>query len=260
MNICFACYLAALTAYAASFLFARPFLRRIGHAALAAAWLLQTAFLAQRWHASGHAPLANQFESLVSMSWGITALCAAFWRLAPGEWLGPATSGLSLVLLAVCALLDSTVAPLVPALQSNWLLLHVSVIMLAYSALALSFLAAAVYLTAYHGRHAHETAVGLDRFNERSMALGYALLTAGIILGAVWANEAWGSYWSWDPKETWSLITWLVYTSAIHLRRTNRWQGRAMAWFSVAGFAVVLFTYFGVNYLMSSMHSYAGSR
>jgi cytochrome c-type biogenesis protein CcsB len=117
-----------------------------------------------------------------------------------------------------------------------------------------------VYLTAYHGRNAHQTAVSLDLFNERAMGLGYVLLTAGIVLGAVWANEAWGSYWSWDPKETWSLITWMVYTAAIHLRRTHRWQGRRMAWLSVAGFAFVLFTYFGVNYLMSSMHSYAGAR
>ena len=182
LNLCFACYLAALIAYAAAFLFARPLVRKGSNVALAAAWLLQTAFLAQRWHASGHAPLANQFESLVSMSWGITGLCAAFWRIAPGQWLGPATSGLSLALLAVCALLDSSVAPLVPALQSNWLLLHVSVIMLAYAALALSFLASAVFLTAYGSRTSHETAVKLDLFNERAMGLGYVLLTAGIVL------------------------------------------------------------------------------
>ena len=194
------------------------------------------------------------------MSWGITLLAVCFWRVAPGQWLGPATSGLSLVLLGVCALLDSAIAPLVQALQSNWLLLHVSVIMLAYAALALSFLASAVYLTVYRGRGTHEKALALDRFNERAMGLGYLLLTAGIVLGAVWANEAWGSYWSWDPKETWSLITWMVYTAAIHLRRTHRWQGQRMAWFSLAGFAFVLFTYFGVNYLMSSMHSYAGAR
>jgi len=258
INLSFACYLAALLAYAAAFLFARPALRKGGHAALAAAWLMQTAFLALRWHSSGHAPLANQFESLVSMSWGITGLCFCLWRLAPGAWLGPATAALSLALLGVCALLDSTITPLVPALQSNWLLLHVSVIMLAYAALALSFLASAVHLAAYRGRPDHEAAMSLDRFNTRAMGLGYLLLTAGIALGAVWANEAWGSYWSWDPKETWSLITWLVYTSAIHLRRTHHWRGQRMAWFSVIGFAFVLFTYFGVNYLMSSLHSYAG--
>ncbi len=251
LNLSFAFYLAALILYAAGYMFAKPGLRRTGHAALAAAWLLQTLFLMYRWRASGHVPLANQFESLVSMSWGITALAFCFHRLAPGDWLGPAISALSLALLGLCALLDSTVAPLVPALRSNWLLLHVSVIMLAYAALALSFLASAVYLTT-------DTDQALDRFNERAMGLGYLLLTAGIILGAVWANEAWGSYWSWDPKETWSLITWIVYTAAIHLRRTHRWQGRSMAWFSVAGFAFVLFTYFGVNYLMSGLHSYAG--
>ncbi|MBI5241682.1 MAG: c-type cytochrome biogenesis protein CcsB [Elusimicrobia bacterium] len=259
LNLCFAAYLAALACYAAAHVSDRPRARQAGHILLAAAWLLQTVFLAQRWRVSGHAPMSNQFESLVSMAWGITALAGCLWRLAPGRWLGPATAGLNLVLLALCALLDKSVAPLVPALQSNWLLLHVSVIMLAYSALALSFLASAAYLLSHHRRPAEQTAA-LDLFNERAMGLGYLLLTAGIILGAVWANEAWGTYWSWDPKETWSLITWLVYTGAIHLRRTHRWHGRAMAWFSAAGFAVVLFTYFGVNYLMSSLHSYAGSR
>jgi len=129
--------------------------------------------------------------------------------------------------------------------------------MLAYAALALSFLAGTAFLAVYDRRAGDEKAAALDRFNERAMGLGYLLLTAGIILGAVWANEAWGSYWSWDPKETWSLITWMVYTAAIHLRRTHGWKGRRMAWFSVAGFAFVLFTYFGVNYLMSSLHSYA---
>ncbi len=260
LNLCFAAYLAALIAYAAAHLFARPVLNKAGGVLLAAAWLLQTAFLAHRWSVSGHAPMSNQFESLVTMAWGITALAGCLWRRAPGAWLGPATAGLNLVLLAVCALLDRGVAPLVPALQSNWLLLHVSVIMLAYSALALSFLASGVQLWAYGRRPEHATAAALDRFNERAMGLGYLLLTAGIVLGAVWANEAWGSYWSWDPKETWSLITWLVYTAAIHLRRTHRWQGRRMAWLSVLGFAFVLFTYFGVNYLMSSLHSYAGSK
>jgi ABC-type transport system involved in cytochrome c biogenesis permease subunit len=260
LNLCFAAYLAALASYAAAHVFARPALRKAGHALLAAAWLLQTLFLAQRWRASGHAPMSNQFESLVTMAWGITVLAAGLRRFAPDAWLGPAAAGLNLVLLAACALLDKSVAPLVPALQSNWLLLHVSVIMLGYSALALSFLASATHLWAHGSRPGQQAAAALDHFNERAMGLGYLLLTAGIVLGAVWANEAWGSYWSWDPKETWSLITWLVYTAAIHLRRTHRWQGRRMAWLSVVGFIFVLFTYFGVNYLMSSLHSYAGSK
>ncbi|MFA6316002.1 MAG: cytochrome c biogenesis protein CcsA [Elusimicrobiota bacterium] len=259
-NWSFAAYGAALVVFAGAYLFARPGWRTAGRRALGFAWLLQTAFLVLRWKESGHAPLANQFESLAAMSWGLTGISFFFQRKENEAWLGPGVSGLTIVLLGVCALLDTSVAPLVPALQSDWLLLHVAVIMLGYSALALSFLASSFVLGAFRGRPEHETALLLDRFNERAMGLGYLLLTAGIILGAVWANEAWGSYWSWDPKETWSLVTWLVYTAAIHLRRTHRWQGRRMAWLSVAGFAFVLFTYFGVNYLMSGLHSYASQK
>jgi len=256
LNIAFACYLAALSAYAAAYLFARPAWRRAGLAALIAAWAMQTVFLVVRWQSAGHAPLANQFESLASMSWFVVALAVCLRRLAPGAWLEPATSALNLILLGLCALLDSSAAPLLPALQSNWLLLHVSVILLGYASLALSFLASIVHLVGASSE-TDDRAATLDRFNERAMGLGYLLLTAGILMGSVWANEAWGSYWSWDPKETWSLATWLVYTAAVHLRRVGRWRGRRMAWLSVAGFCFVLFPYFGVNFLLGGLHSYA---
>ncbi|MBI5883670.1 MAG: cytochrome c biogenesis protein CcsA [Elusimicrobia bacterium] len=253
-NWSFAAYGLSLMAFAGAYLVAKPGWRKAGRGALWAAWLLQTAFLVLRWKEAGHAPLANQFESLAAMSWGLTGIAFFFQKKENESWLGAGVAGLTIVLLGICALLDKTMSPLVPALQSDWLLLHVAVIMFGYSALALSFLASVVILA---WRKSAELTAALDRFNERAMGLGYLLLTAGIILGAVWANEAWGSYWSWDPKETWSLITWLVYTAAIHLRRTHRWQGRRMSWLSVAGFVFVLFTYFGVNYLMSGLHSYA---
>jgi len=256
-NLTFAAYGAALAVYAAARIFSKTGWNGIGRLALWTAWLLQCLFLCLRWMESGHVPLSNQFESLAAMSWGLTGLSLFFQRRDNEAWLAPCAAASGLVLLGVCALLDSSMAPLVPALQSNWLLLHVCVILLGYAALALSFITGIVILTAYRGRPRHETALSLDRFNERAMGLGYVLLTTGIVLGAVWANEAWGSYWSWDPKETWSLITWMVYTAAIHLRRTHGWRGRSMAWLSVAGFAFVLFTYFGVNYLMSGLHSYA---
>ncbi|MBI4678648.1 MAG: c-type cytochrome biogenesis protein CcsB [Elusimicrobia bacterium] len=271
LNAGFAIYGAALAVFAAAYLAARPGWRPAGRLALWAAWLLQCAFLALRWKEAGHVPLSNQFESLAAMSWGLTGTSFFFHRKENESWLPPGVAALSVVSLGVCALLDSSMAPLVPALQSNWLLLHVAVIMLGYGALALSFLASVLILAWREGarpgavapgaqavlRLPEGAALALDRFNERAMGLGYLLLTAGIVLGAVWANEAWGSYWSWDPKETWSLITWLVYTAALHLRRTHCWQGRRMAWLSALGFAFVLFTYFGVNYLMSGLHSYA---
>ncbi|MBI5208429.1 MAG: cytochrome c biogenesis protein CcsA [Elusimicrobia bacterium] len=256
-NVAFAVSAAVLAVYGAAYLFAVPAWRRAGPWVLGAAWLLQTAFLALRWKESGHVPLSNQFESMVAMIWGLVGLGLWFRRRENQDWLVPAVAALGVAGLGVCALLDTAMAPLVPALQSNWLLLHVAVIMLGYSALALSFIASAIILAGFGGRRQPDIALALDRFNERSMGLGYMLLTAGIVLGAVWANEAWGSYWSWDPKETWSLITWFVYTAAVHLRRTHRWQGRRMAWLAVAGFVFVLFTYFGVNYLMSGLHSYA---
>ena len=97
----------------------------------------------------------------------------------------------------------------------------------------------------------------LDTINYKSVTLGFVLLTGGIITGAIWANFAWGTYWSWDPKETWSLITWLVYAIYLHARLMRGWQGRKIAWISIVGFLAVLFTYWGVNFLLSGLHSYA---
>jgi cytochrome c-type biogenesis protein CcsB len=100
------------------------------------------------------------------------------------------------------------------------------------------------------------SAAALDAFNYRAVTLGFLLLAGGIILGSVWANQAWGSYWSWDPKETWSLVTWLVYAVTLHLWRARGWRGTRFAWLTLVGLAFVIFTYFGVNYLLSGMHSY----
>ncbi len=258
INLVFVIYLAGLATYGASYIFSRPGWRLAGTGALGVAWLLQTAYLIMRWQISGHAPLANQYESLVTMSWGITLLFFAFYRISPTIWLGFWIAVTNLLMLGICSLLDRSISPLIPALQSNWLLFHVVVIMMGYAALALSFVTGVIFLTIYGKQPGSKKCTDLDRFNERAMALGYLLLTIGIILGAVWANQAWGSYWSWDPKEAWSLITLLVYTAAIHLRRTRGWKGTRMAWLSITGFAFVLFTYFGVNYLLSGLHSYAG--
>ena len=118
---------------------------------------------------------------------------------------------------------------------------------------------ATVYLIRYRGEQASLAGEGVESFTYRAAALGFLLLTAGIFLGAVWANEAWGSYWSWDPKETWSLITWFVYAIALHLRRSWDWRGQRFSWFSLLGFAFMIFTYVGVNYLVKGLHSYARS-
>jgi cytochrome c-type biogenesis protein CcsB len=168
--------------------------------------------------------------------------------------------GLPLIFLTMAStfLLDHTIKPLIPALQSNWLVAHVITCFLGYAGFAVSFVAAVVLLLA-RGSHRlvdHLPRVQiLDEIVYRSILVGFPLLTVGIITGAAWADYAWGSYWSWDPKETWSLITWLVYSAFLHARLARGWSGQRSALLSVLGFAAVLFTYFGVNYL-PGLHSY----
>lgn len=252
LNAAFGCLLATLLFGAIRRLVARPVFDFLAVLSLGVSWILLTVFLATRWNVGGFAPLSNQFESLVSLTWSILLFHFIFsikWSI-PG--LGFWTAILALLFLGIAALLDKSIRPLVPALQSNWLLFHVSTTLMAYAALGLATLSSIVFLIQKNGLEK-----ALDAFTFRAIILGFILLTVGIVLGAVWANEAWGTYWSWDPKETWSLITWIIYALAIHLRRVRKWEGARFAWLAIGGFACVLFTYFGVNYLLSGLHSYA---
>jgi cytochrome c-type biogenesis protein CcsB len=150
-----------------------------------------------------------------------------------------------------------------PALQSNWLAFHVITCFFGYAAFAVSFGISLLFLI-QHRWEMISAGIGwlpntkkLDEINYRAIVLGFPMLTVGIITGAAWANYAWGNYWSWDPKETWSLITWLIYAAFLHARITRDWRGRRMAILSLIGFMAVLFTYFGVSYILSGLHSYA---
>jgi cytochrome c-type biogenesis protein CcsB len=157
----------------------------------------------------------------------------------------------------------------VPALQSNWLLYHVVTCFLGYAAFAVACGVSIMYLIATRAGHDTKTNKGgmlamfpptrlLDDINYKAIMIGFPLLTLGIITGAAWANYAWGTYWSWDPKETWSLIVWFVYAAFLHARMTRGWVGRRAAWLSITGFASTIFCYLGVNLLLSGLHSYGG--
>jgi cytochrome c-type biogenesis protein CcsB len=165
--------------------------------------------------------------------------------------------------------LHSGIEPLVPALQSNWLLYHVITCFLGYAAFAVACGISMMYLI----RDGHDrtdsanvngvvatfpTSRILDDLNYRAIMVGFPLLTLGIVTGAAWANYAWGTYWSWDPKETWSLIVWFVYAAFLHARITRGWVGRRAAWLSIIGFAATIFCYLGVNLFLSGLHSYGG--
>ena len=158
---------------------------------------------------------------------------------------------------------SKAVKPLMPSLRSNWLGFHVSTAIIAYGAFGVSFVLGIIFLLrdrmqdqSFWDRHV-PAKEKLDLISYRSVCLGLLFLTFTILTGAIWAERAWGSYWSWDPKETWSLVTWLVYAVYLHLRIRRGWQGRAAAIFAVLGFICVLFTYVGVNTFLPGIHSYA---
>ena len=164
---------------------------------------------------------------------------------------------------------NKDISPLVPALQSNWLIAHVVTCFIGYGAFAMAAGLGIMYLlkkSAIDKKKDENTLMGslpelrfIDDMTYKTIVFGFLWLSAGIITGAIWANEAWGTYWSWDPKETWSIITWFIYASTLHARFTRGWSGTRIAWLAIIGFASVMFTYFGVNFVLSGLHSYGGS-
>jgi cytochrome c-type biogenesis protein CcsB len=262
---------------------------------VAAANLCLTAQLVLRWLDSGHFPISNLYESLCFLAWGCTLTQLLVERSWPSPLVPAAATPMALgcVAFASFALPDTLqeASPLVPALRSSWLVMHVSVIMLSYAALLVgSLLSMAVLLTdRANGLELRSSSIGsggfrqaqlagagsdgpsaqvqlssvampiaeqLDSLSYRTITVGFLLLSVGLVSGAVWANEAWGSWWSWDPKETWALICWLVYAAYLHTRLIRGWQGRKPAFVAVAGLVVIAVCYIGVNLLGIGLHSY----
>lgn len=294
----------------------------LGRAAMAIGNLMIAALLVARWIEGGYFPMSNLYESLFALAWGITAMHLVAETMSRSPLVGTVTAPVTMAITAFATLsLPNTMQgsePLVPALKSNWLMMHVSVMLLSYAALLVGSLLAIAFLGVTRGQSVElkgssvgtggfrniklnrslETAAApkheepeaaiapqgntavlqktavtqqpsvslspqrltladtLDNISYRMIGLGFPLLTIGIIAGAVWANEAWGSYWSWDPKETWALITWLVFAAYLHARITKGWQGRRPALLAATGFVVVWVCYLGVNILGKGLHSY----
>jgi cytochrome c-type biogenesis protein CcsB len=314
-----------------------PAIASVGTAGMAIANLCIATLLGARWIEAGYFPLSNLYESLFFLAWGITTVHLFTENTSRSRLVGVVTAPVAMGITAFAALtLPSEMQaaePLVPALKSNWLMMHVSVMMLSYAALMVGSLLAIAFLIVTRGKNIQlqgssvgnggyrsngyrlhkagelvlqpTTPVGenngfarfesnnngnsntavlnlvtasespniattneplspqrlnlaetLDNISYRVIGLGFPLLTIGIIAGAVWANEAWGSYWSWDPKETWALITWLVFAAYLHARITRGWQGRRPAILAASGFVVVWICYLGVNLLGKGLHSY----
>jgi len=226
---------------------------------LAGGAVLQTAYLVLRWLAAGRAPFSNMFESLVLFVWALVVVFLALQLRRKIPVLAAGTALVAVLTLAYASTFESKIEPLMPALRSNWLTVHVFTCFLAYGAVTVGMLSSLGYLLAARGETpAHpQVAEACEAATDKTISFGFLFLTIGIISGAVWANSAWGTYWSWDPKETWSLITWFIYAIFLHCRFLRGWRGKRAAWISVIGFASVVFTYIGVNFLSSGLHSYA---
>ena len=207
---------------------------------------------------TGQGPFSSSFEFLVLLSW----LCVLFYLLFEFKFKTKAPGFLMMFLAGLLMLFIAIIMPrgLImvnsqpPVLKSIWLSSHVFTAVLAYGAFALAAVVSASYLLyankGFTGINVEGTVYGIIVF-------GFIMLTITIFLGAIWAEQAWGRYWSWDPKEIWSLITWGIYALYFHFRNSRHWNGRVSVCFAIGGFIVVLFTFFGVNFLMSGLHSYS---
>ena len=209
---------------------------------------------------TGHGPFTNQYEFSVSFAWGILVAYVYFEHKYHVRTIGLLILPIAAAFLLYAMSMGTTANPLVPALQNPPLLItHIAVAVIAYGAFSISFAAAVLYLIQPEGGAVGNTKLPkpavLDEMGYRAVIIGFPLLTLTVVLGALWAEKAWGTYWSWDPKETASLFTWLIYGAYLHARVARGWVGRRAAWLLVAGFASVLLCFFG-NLFFGGLHSY----
>jgi len=231
--------------------------------------------LGLRWIISGYFPLSNLYESLLFLDWCLLFILIIAEAKTRTKLVGAVILPITFIIISFASLILPTqmqeASPLVPALQSNWLMMHVSMMMLSYATLILGSLLSILFLVIQKVTTAKSEILlakqnitqskaqlleNIDTWSYRTIGLGFPFLTIGIIAGAVWANEAWGSYWSWDPKETWALITWLIFAAYIHARLTKGWVGEKAALLGSIGFVIVWICYLGVNFLGQGLHSY----
>lgn len=216
-------------------------------------WLSNFITLAYHVFYSQRLPLTNGYEFILSFAFITAGLYLFYERRWQNSAAGAAVMLINVLLIvSIMSLMPQQIgqaAPLMPALKSPWLISHVLTAIAAYSAFAL------VSGLALVNMKFDDPAIDNDIFKISS--LGFVMLTLSIVLGAIWAEQVWGSYWTWDPKETWALITWIIYAIYLHLHRQRGWRGKKARILLIAGFIMVLFTFFGVNFLLPGLHSYA---
>ncbi len=259
-------YIAATAGFVVNLVTMRKDVEKFSTYILVAALCVHTIGIILRWIYLKHPPLVSFHEVFSFLAW---ALALAFLLFQAGhklKALGAFVTPIITILLIMSLIQPKAILPLPPALKSYWLPIHASICLIAYALLTMAFCISVMYLI--QERQIKKKRLGaifkrlpslqtLDKMAEKCLKIGFPLLTLGIITGSIWAEKAWGAYWSWDPKETWSLITWFLYAALLHQRLTVGWRGKRSAYMTIIGFLALLFTFLGVTYLLPGAHSYA---
>ena len=250
-------YFAAVVAHLLGLAFRSEKITKIAWPVYYAAFALNAAYMVARGIAAHRLPLANQFEFATAFAWCVGLMAIVLHRRTQEAWLGALASAASFLILSFAALQPRTVSDLMPALRSAWFSFHIGSAVFSYSAFMIAACFGLRYLTLCKGPEPDTARLDrLDYLSYRMIAFGFLMLTVTILTGCIWAEQAWSAFWTWDPKETWALITWIIYAAYLHLRLKKKWQGKRMAIFALAGIVCVLFTFIGVNVLFTGLHSY----
>jgi len=240
-------------------------LSRIAAAVVLVGFILHTFALIARYVEAGHTPVTNLYESFSFFAWMVVGVLLVVNRRYKVKVLGAFLTPVALIFMIIGLALPQEIVPIAPVLKSFWHPFHVFFAFLGNAVFALAFCCGVMYLIEQRLLKSQNAAAitgrlpslkVLDDLNYRSLIIGFPLLTLGVITGAIWAEYAWGRYWSWDPKETWSLITWFLYAALLHQRLAIGWRGRRAAIMAILGFLSILFTFLGVSYPLPGLHSY----
>jgi len=220
---------------------------------------LLTAYVAARGIVAGRLPLSNQFEFAVAFAWGVSLFHIVLRLWTKQDWISAVALPAAFLILSYAALLPREITEMMPALKSAWFGLHIGSAVFSYASFAVAGCAGVKYLVSLKKirDEADERLVQLDYVIYKLVAFGFLMLTVVILSGCIWAEQAWSAFWTWDPKETWALITWIIYAIFLHQRMRKGWRGKKIAIFAVVAVVCVLFTFIGVNQLLPGLHSYA---
>ncbi len=250
-------YFAATVVQFAALVFKKKSLTRPAWVVFLAGFALNGGYMLARGVIARRLPLANQFEFSTAFAWGIAlmAVVVAQWA-KKADWAGVTAMPAAFLVLSYAALQPREISELMPALRSAWFGFHIGSAVFSYAAFAVAGGVGVLYLLRERKKAGETELLQMDYLSYRLITFGFLMLTVTILTGCVWAEQAWSAFWSWDPKETWALITWIFYAIYLHQRLRMKWRGRRMAWYAAVAVVFVVFTFIGVNTLLPGLHSY----